>query len=106
MAFLNRAVAISSIVRVILRMLRIDLRRLSSSLGLAITVWWVVVRWGSSWVAWQRRLAVGPLGHGRLGLGSRVCAIVLLAELLDAGGNFFGQAIIEILLFGQLCDDL
>src|SRR6185369_7934791 len=35
-AFLKRAVAISSIVRVILRMLRIDLRRLSSTLGFAI----------------------------------------------------------------------
>src|SRR5436190_703071 len=35
-AFLKRAVAISSIVRVILRMLRIDLRRLSSKRGLAI----------------------------------------------------------------------
>ena len=35
-AFLNRAVAINSIVRVILRMLRIDLRRLSSTRGLAM----------------------------------------------------------------------
>src|SRR6476646_7632261 len=35
-AFLKRAVAISSIVRVILRMLRIDLRRLSSARALAI----------------------------------------------------------------------
>ena len=37
-AFLKRAVAISSIVRVILRMLRIDLRRLSSTRGLAMAV--------------------------------------------------------------------
>ena len=35
-AFLNRAVAINSIVRVILRMLRIEWRRLSSTRGLAI----------------------------------------------------------------------
>ncbi len=35
-AFLKRAVAISSIVRVILRMLRIDLRRLSSARALAM----------------------------------------------------------------------
>src|SRR5687768_16286834 len=36
MAFLNRAVAINSIVRVILWMLRIDLRRLSRALALAM----------------------------------------------------------------------
>jgi hypothetical protein len=35
-AFLKRAVAINSIVRVILRMFLIDLRRLSSALGLAM----------------------------------------------------------------------
>src|SRR3954469_2339281 len=37
MAFLNLAVAISSIVRVILRMLRIDLRRLSRARALAMS---------------------------------------------------------------------
>ena len=37
MAFLNRAVAINSMVRVILRIFRIDVRRLSSSRGLGIT---------------------------------------------------------------------
>ena len=36
MAFLNRAVAISSMVRVILRILRIDLRRLSRARAFAI----------------------------------------------------------------------
>jgi hypothetical protein len=38
-AFLNRAVAISSIVRVILRMLRIERRRLSRTRGLAMNLY-------------------------------------------------------------------
>ena len=38
-ARLNRAVEINSIVRVILRMLRIDLRRLSSARALAMGQW-------------------------------------------------------------------
>ena len=43
-AFLKRAVAISSIVRVILRMLRIDLRRLSRARALAMSN-----QWSSQW---------------------------------------------------------
>ncbi len=61
-AFLKRAVAINSIVRVILRMFLIDLRRLSRARALAMVVHFVVA--GSVFVAGFRMQM--PDGNRRL----------------------------------------
>src|SRR5690349_14805825 len=91
MAFLKRAVAINSIVRVILRMLRIDLRRLSSARALAMNQRSFVVSTKASLASENPKPAAAREARVWPRLGRSVTSLEFLDSFADASFDFARQ---------------